>query len=301
MMLLACSCFTGIEGTKKISEKDVARVVQEKEEKMIKESDYNSIKMDTFPNWNVGKSFVVTDDNIKRIFVSNIDYDIDTLQLKGKELIYHGYYTESVLDNEPKINIRLSDGTFEYVYPVKKTLKEIGDNGVFVQIPFLVDMDMLNDYHRRLLGKNFYLRTSIWYDENGEMISGRKFIKVTINGVFPGDKVFPLRVLFETERGETAFLLMSTKYSSVQNRMFDSLFSESDIRLKYPLINDVNWEHIVNGTVTLDMSKDECRLSLGNPSRIQERPTYEGLQEYWYYSDGMYLMFFDGLLKQYRK
>ena len=62
------------------------------------------------------------------------------------------------------------------------------------------------------------------------------------------------------------------------------------------------YEDIIKGLgLTLDMTKAECQLSLGTPNTIQERPTNDGLQEYWFYSDGMYLVFFDGLLKQFRK
>ena len=301
VFLFSSSCFTGIENTKKITDKDVAKVVQEKDVKIVSESEYNTIKMDTFPDWRVEKSFIVTDDNVKRVFSPTLAYDLDTLSLKGDKLSYLGYYVESVFDNEPKVNIRFSDGANEYVYPVGKTIEEIESKNVFLKVPFMVDMDMVESYNNILEGKYFYIRTSIWYDKNGVMIPGKKFIKVKILGVYPGDKIFPLRVAFETESGESAYLLMSTKYSSVQNRLFDNLFSITDIRLNYPMISDVNWKHIVNGTIALDMTKDECRLSLGSPSRIQERPIYEGLQEYWYYTDGMYLVFLDGLLKQYRK
>ena len=126
-------------------------------------------------------------------------------------------------------------------------------------------------------------------------------MKVKIVNVQSGDKVFPMRVAFETTNGEMAYVFMSINQSSVQNRLFDDLFSETDIRKNYPLISDENWENIINGTISLAMTKDECRLSLGNPGNIQEHPTNDGLLEYWFYSDGMYLVFFDGLLKQYRK
>lgn len=185
--------------------------------------------------------------------------------------------------------------------PRKKTVDAIAREGIVIQVPFLIDEDMVNEYGRMLGGKSFYIRTPIWYDERGEMIAGKKFIKVTIQNVFPGDKVFPLRVSFKTEDDTVAYVFMSTKQSSIQNRLFGNLFSETDIRLKYPAITDVNWNNIVKGNVAIDMTKDECRLSLGTPNNVQERPTNDGLQEYWFYSDGMYLVFFDGLLKQYRK
>lgn len=303
LLLLLCvtSCFTGIENTKKITEKDVAKVVQERAGKTEQETAYNSIVADSFPTWERGKLFHVVDNGIKRIFSPSSQYDADTLNIAGKILEYTGYTEGSILDNEPKINLCFSDGVYEYVYSTNKTLEEIKRQQMMLQVPFLVDAALVEKYDELLERKVFYIRTSIWYNEKGEMIPGKKFIRVKIIDVLPGDKVFPLRVMFETEDGAKACLFMSTKQSSVQNRLFDNLFSEKDIRLNYPLITETTWKHIVNGTVAIDMTKDECRLSLGTPGSIQERPTYDGLQEYWFYGDGMYLIFFDGRLKQFRR
>lgn len=295
------SCFTGIENTKKITNKDVEKVTQEKGIDKQIETEYNKIQVDSFPNWNIGKRFIVVDNNVRRIFSTSSNYDIDTLNLFGKTLKYVGHTVGNVLDNEPKINLRFNDGKNEYIYPTKKTIEEIKRQKLMLQIPFMIELDLIDEYQRQLGGKSFYIRTPIWYNENGEMISGKKFVKVTINKVYPGDKVFPLKISFTTEDGDMAYLFMSTKQSPVQNRLFDNLFSLSDLKLNYPLISNTTWNHIVNGTVTIDMTKAECQLSLGTPNSIQERPTNDGLQEYWFYSDGMYLVFFDGLLKQFRK
>ena len=301
MEWLFTSCFTGIESTKKITDRDVVRVTQGKEIQTSIESQYNNVVIDSFPNWSKGKRFEVVDDNLKRVLTPMTGVNVDTLMLKGRMLEYVGYYEESVLDNEPNVNLRFSDGVNEFVYRTHKTIEQIEKGKILLQVPFLIDVEMVETYRERLVGNEFYLRTSIWYDENGVMIPGKKYVKVKIVNVQSGDKVFPMRVAFETTNGEMAYVFMSINQSSVQNRLFDDLFSETDIRKNYPLISDENWENIINGTISLAMTKDECRLSLGNPGNIQEHPTNDGLLEYWFYSDGMYLVFFDGLLKQYRK
>ncbi len=300
-LLLVTSCFTGIENTKKITDKDVEKVTQEKGFVKTSESRYNNIEVDSFPNWRVGKEFVVVDNSVKRIFVPSSDYDVDTLNLSGKTLKYIGYTEGNVLDNNPNVNLIFTDGKNELVYSTKKTLEVIKHQKLMLQVPFLIENDIIEEYSRQLCNKYFFIRTPIWYNELGDMITGRKYIKVKIEQVYAGNKVFPLRVSFLTEEGERAYLFMSTKQSPVQNRLFDNIFSETDLRLNYPFISDTVWKHIVNGTVAFDMTKDECRLSLGIPANIQEIPTNDGLQESWYYSDGMYLVFFDGLLKQFRK
>lgn len=299
--VLITSCFTGIENTKKITEKDVAKVTQAMGKTVEVESPYNSVEVDSFPNWTVGKRFFVVDNNLKRVLASSSSYDMDTLNLEGKTLVYEGYTEGSVFDNEPKVNLRFSYDGKELVYPTNKTIEEIKHRHLLLQVPFMVDEELVVRYKNLIGGKEFYIRTSLWYNENGGMIPGKKFVKVKIGNVFPGDKVFPLKVSFVTDEGREAYVFMSTKQSSVQNRLFDNIFSIKDIRLNYPTISDTNWNNIINGTVAVDMTKDECKLALGMPSNTQERPTNDGLQEYWFYGDGMYLVFFDGLLKQFRK
>ena len=301
MFILVSSCFTGIENTKKITEKDVAKVDQYQGTSSGAETQYNKVSVDSFPAWEKGRRFFVVDKNISRVFTPSVNYDLDTLQLAGKVLRYLGYEESSVLDNEPKVNLIFSDGINEYYYASGKTVEEIKRKKLMLSVPFMVDLALVDEYKRQLVGKEFYIRTSIWYNANGEMIPGRKFINVKIKDVLPGDKVFPLSVSFVSSDGTAANVYMSTKQSSVQNRLFDNLFSEKDIRQNYSSISDETWTNIVNGNVAIDMTKEECRLALGTPNNIQERPTYDGLQEYWFYSDGMYLVFFDGLLKQYRK
>ena len=93
---------------------------------------------------------------------------------------------------------------------------------------------------------------------------------------------------------------MTVGTSSISGRDFDSLFSLTDVRLQYPEITAENWTRIVNGEVVEGMTKQECRLSMGSPKSVNQRPDQTGLKEYWYYDGGRYLFFFDGLLKEFR-
>ena len=94
---------------------------------------------------------------------------------------------------------------------------------------------------------------------------------------------------------------MSESASTMLGRDFDALFAEKDPRLDYPAVSDENWALITRAQVALGMTKEECRLALGNPVRISENPDQGGLREYWYYDGGAYLFFIDGLLNRFRK
>ena len=83
-------------------------------------------------------------------------------------------------------------------------------------------------------------------------------------------------------------------------RDFDSQFSMTDVRKQYPSIAPAIWDNIVNGKIAEGMTKEECRLAMGNPVNVRQLPDQSGLREYWYYDGGRYLFFVDGLLKEFR-
>lgn len=292
------SCFTGVESTKKITEKDVAKVV-----KAVPNDNAQlglKIYRDSLPVWKIGKRFYVCDKQARLIFANSANYNLDTVNFEGKHLQYKGNEVGSILDNRNTINILLADDHNTYVYPTAKTIDEF--NSGFT-IPFLIDEDMIQSVASQLEGKDVYIKTSIWYNDiSQEMIAGRKFIKVRITHVLPGNKVLPIKVEFTaSDTGENAFVWMSSQSDVMRNRDFDSLFSLTDVHLHYPTITNDNWNLIVKGDVAVGMTKDECRLALGAPKSVDQRPFYDGVKEYWYYDGGAYLIFDDGLLKSFRK
>ena len=293
LLLMMSSCFTGVESTKKITDKDVKKVVEVLTQEEV-EANTLAIPTDSFACWNRGKQFYVCDNNARLIFAPSAAYNADTLNMKGKILAYDGYHLGSVLDNRNTVNIEFTDGKNKYVYSTDKTIGEIKSG---YTIPFLIDMDVVRFVASKLEQRTCYIKTPIWYDLNEEMTAGRKFVGVRIDSVLPGNKVFPLKVMFtDIEARRKAMLWMTAGGTVLKNRSFDALFSLTDLRKRFPDIESDVWQCIVAGKVKTGMTKNEVRLSLGNPSSINQRPTYEGVREYWYYPDGRYLYFEDGLL-----
>ena len=293
LLLMMSSCFTGVESTKKITDKDVKKVVEVLTQEEV-EANTLAIPTDSFACWNRGKQFYVCDNNARLIFAPSAAYNADTLNMNGKILAYDGYHLGSVLDNRNTVNIEFTDGKNKYVYSTDKTIGEIKSG---YTIPFLIDMDVVRFVASKLEQRTCYIKTPIWYDLNEEMTAGRKFVEVRIDSVLPGNKVFPLKVMFtDIEAQRKAMLWMTAGGTVLKNRSFDALFSLTDLRKRYTDIESDVWQCIVAGKVKTGMTKDEVRLSLGNPSSINQRPTYEGVREYWYYPDGRYLYFEDGLL-----
>ncbi len=298
MLLSLEGCFTGVESTKAITQKDVERAYSGNAGKTTQTIE---IKLDTFPDWNMGKRFFVTDNNIRYIFSPSPQFNADTLTLEGKEISYDGYTIGISIDGRPVVNLHFKYGTTGLQYNTNRTMDDITRrHSSRLEVPFLVDLDEVERLKDVLRGKSLYIKTSIWYDSNGEMTWGRKYVKVNITDVLPGDKVFPFRIEFN-DAGRTAYVFMSYRDNYLQ-RSFDNLFSDADLRQLYPAISDENWQRIINGQIATYMTKEECRLSIGPPDNLERVPTYNGVREYWYYSNGTYLIFDEeGLLTTFRR
>lgn len=291
-------CFTGVESTKAITQKDVERAysgaIDDATASMIE------IKLDTFPRWEMGKRFYVADNNIRYLFSPSAQFNADTLALEGKTIAYDGYTKSISIDGRQVVNLHFKYDKTSLQYNTNRTMDDLTQRTTRFEVPFLIDLNEVERLKTVLLGKSLYIKTSIWYDRAGEMTWGRKYVKVNITDVLPGDKVFPYKVEFDDD-GRTAYVFMSYR-DNYLHRGLDDLFSTTDLRLRYPLISNENWQRIINGQIATDMTKEECRLSMGAPDNLERVPTYNGVREYWYYSNGAYLIFDEeGLLTTFRR
>ena len=297
--LMLAACGTGIEVTEHVTDKDVRRVMDQIDSRQpgVTLEAY----IDSLTAWKIGKRFWVADDRVTQMLAETDGYDMDTLHLAGRTLIYQGWTASGTFDSR-RIYIDLEDSQTGEMYHYRGGNFEEARRPGFT-LPMLIDLDMVDHVARQLVGKDFYIHTPIWYDRQTEqMKDGRHFINVRIDSVLPGNAVLPLRVLFTAaDTREKAMVWMNNNTSTMHGRDFDALFSASDPRQSYPTINDANWDMITHGKVVVGMTKDECRLALGNPKSISERPDQAGMREYWYYDGGAYLYFVDGLLSQFRK
>ena len=300
MVALAVSCGTGIEVTERVTDKDVRKAIGQIESRQP------AVTLvpftDSVSAWKSGKRFWVADNQVRQLFTRSSDYNIDTVDLAGHVLEYVGYDTGGLYDNRMTANLRFQDTADgkTYVYRSAKTIDEFKPG---FSIPMLIDLDLVDHVARQVVDRDYYIRTPIWYDRgSGQMRDGRHFIKVHIDSVLPGNAVMAMRLLFTAcDTGEKAMVWMSDNTSTMHGRDFDAMFVASDPRLAYPSISDDNWARIIKGQVVEGMTKEECRLSLGNPQRINEGHDQGGVREYWYYDGGSYLYFIDGLLNNYRR
>lgn len=300
LSLLTMSCGTGIEMSNRVTDKDVRRVIEQSDNRQP------VVTIDAFrdslPAWKIGKRFWVADNQVRLLFSRSSEYDIDTVSIAGHMLEYNGYDTGDLYDNRATVNLMFRDAVDgkTYVYRTGKTVDSFGPG---FSVPMMIDMDMVDHIASQVVGKDYYIRTAIWYDRQTEqMMTGRHFIKVHVDSVLPGNAVMPLRLLFTTaDTREASMVWISDNASTMHGRDFDALFVARNPHESYPWITDANWELITRGQIVEGMTKEECRLSLGSPRRIGENPDQGGMREYWYYDGGAYLYFVDGLLNQFRR
>ncbi len=297
LCLSLTSCFTGVESTKKITAEEVEAVKQSAEDAFIE----NYFVSQGCNEWKAGKTFYYTDEKLSWVFRPERPTFPDSVSLKGKIFTYMGSEEVSPFGGEKEVVLLFDCEGYKFRYETGKSAAEIERLKYTPLIPPFIDMDNLNTARSLLKDRTLYIKSSMWYNAEGKAIEGRKLVPVKVLDVRPGNNVLPVEVWFEDDRGNQAGVYMSLLSSSrSQYITFDRLFSFENPRLQYKQIEDEAWEQITRGRVKAGMTKDECKLSLGNPHEVKKIPTYSGLREQWIYNSGAYLFFVDGLLSDYR-
>lgn len=295
LMLMLAGCFTGIESTQKIN-------ITREDRKLLtlteEDTFLNKIHGQPLAECNTGKQFIVSDGRISLLFDRSGGYHehSDTSGMTGRHLAFKGLSHRRLPDASEETVLLLSDEKNEFRLPTGKSPLESRYGVQSSDIPMLIDLDMVKDADRLLTGRKLWIRTALWYDIDGNRMAGRKFIPVTVERVEPGTMVFPLRLTLSDESGLIFIQYMNIGNGSNESRSFAKLFRLSDPRTSYPAISDENWALIQKGKIRLGMTKEECRLSLGNPTSTDSGHDYSSTIDIWKYEDGTFLRFQDGLL-----
>lgn len=288
-------CFTGIESTPAISDSVVKR---EKIVSKPEDSYLSGIRPQRLDDWNVGKKWYVTDGKIRLIFGNQTGVD----GLKEGDVITYSHVNEvtTVTGDRVAEIVFVTPSGANVAYRTSQPKESIAA-AERVEVPFAVEMSVVDDVSGLMLGKTYYVVTSSWYDMDNKSRTGRRFVPVKVTDVTPGNAYYPILLTLSDENGQPFRLFMSAGTDAPMPRRFGSLFSLSDPRLRYPEINDATWQHIVKGEVARDMTREECRLALGAPATVDRHPGYSILTEVWTYEDGKYLIFEDGVLRSFRQ
>lgn len=298
-------CFTGVESTPRIDDDAVKR--ERAAGTTAEQAFLSGIKPEPPAQWRPGKVFRVTDNRISRIFAAG-SRDADSL--RGTDLLYAGTAPARSLTGDDATDIRLTtrDGR-EFSYRIAATDAARIDTMQALDIPFTIDISLVEEIDKALRDNEYYIRTNAWYGTDGlRQENGLRHILVKVDSVVPGDAYFPALVCFSVsdpalrkrtgDHEHAVFMSVGTARSATRN--FDVLFSFDNPRKAHPEISDEIWELIISSKVREGMSREECRMALGQAPEILRTPSYGGMREVWSYSDGIFLIFEDGYLTRYR-
>lgn len=292
-LLLCSSCFTGIESTPKISAEKVERTAAPNAGEQAFLADIAGEKPS---GWATGKQFVVTDSRIGIIFNPGAP-----ALSPGKIIRFTGMTETTSISGEPQAELRfIDDSGAPMTYRTDLSAEAIRSRAT-LDIPFTVERSVIDSVKARMEGNTYYVLTPMWYDLGEQSFSGLKYIPVRIREVMPGNSVYPVKLLVDDGMDGTFLLFMSVGANTRSPRGFHKLFSFTDPRTRYPAITDQTWADIINGRVRYGMTLDECRLALGSPAKVVRRADQSTLYEVWSYENGIYLRFYDGVLKEYRR
>lgn len=298
-LALSPACSTGIESTKKI------RMTKEDVRLMAKTPEQNyaeSIQGTPLSDWEPGRKFMAMSDRTLLIFEPvAFDGDLSGTSIKGKILLYAGTDSHVSPDLKEECVILFSDGDRLLRYrtgkPTSEALRAIDSS----RIPLMSDLTLIDQWKEKTVGSTFWTKSNLWYDADGDRMQGLKFAKVKVTDLIPSTGDFPIKLKITGPSGEEGYLQMNYTSDLHDSRNFADIFFLSNPKEKYPNITDEHWRLIQQGKVGEGMTKEECKLSIGNPDEVRAGHNRAQTMDIWQYSDGTYLMFTDGLLTNYRQ
>lgn len=288
-------CFTGVEYTPKVTERDVERerIVTTAEDTLLA-----SVGDRPLPQWEKGKRFLVTDNKIRLIFGATASLRDS---LAGTVLTFEGASEAPSITGSKVTDLIFSDpGGRQFAYRINAPIKAVADREA-LSVPFTIQENVIEEARSILQGRHLYILTRTWRDDNDNSVAGRQFIPVTIDSVSAGNDIYPIKVSFTDADGHSARVFLHPGSRHTTPRSFPAFFSFTDPRLRYPNISEAAWTNIINGRVALDMTRAECRLALGTPKEVDRGTDNSFIREVWLYENGVYLVFEDGLLKVFRR
>ena len=284
-------CFTGIESTPAITDREVQRASAP----TSPDDNYLSSVLPTpVRELKRGALWVVNDSRIDRVFGAEAHGLTFT---PGDTLTFESLRKVTTLDGRTVGEaLFVTQRADTLCYRVNKSYDELMADSSMT-IPFATEGALIDKTAALVGGKEFYVITASRFDTAGQACTGRKFVPVKVQSVGYGNGYYPLSLTLLDDCGESFKLFMSVGSGSVMPRKFGSLLSLTNPRAQYPTITDEVWQHIINGTTVAGMTQPECRLALGRPSDIVRQVGYSSLVEVWTYADGKRLIFADGILQ----
>lgn len=166
------SCFTGIEGTKKIElSRTDKKVVETTEEERFLEN----ITGIPAKDWKNGKKFLVTDERASVIYRPAEGYgETSGDSIKGKTIAFSHIYSKTAPDGSRTAVVVFTQGNRSLEYLTPYTPENAPERISSDNLPMLIDLDIVSAVDNKLRRSKLWTRSPLWYDTHGNRVNGQK-------------------------------------------------------------------------------------------------------------------------------
>lgn len=295
------ACSTGIEGTRQIqlTKADKKELLPSAEESLI-----STLKISKVADWKPGKIMTVAASRAAYLIKKENMLPVDSADIKDKKLRFVEIISKMNPGGEQELYIKFRLDDQSVLYNPGIAQRNTLLSKFSTELPMLIDPEMVENADSLLCGRELWTLGREHYDMTGNMFTGDKFERVHVDSVVTGNMLSPIKLYFTDGKGSPSFNyinISSPDRKISESRTFPQLFSLTDPKLHHSGVSDEVWTLIKRGLVREGMTKEECRLALGNPSEVDSGQNWTNVLDIWRYKDGTYLHFVDGLLHDFRQ
>lgn len=259
--------------------------------------------------WHKGKPFVLLREEVGLTLTPEVPTaSADSLCGLGSVWYYDSMVSEEDWMGQQLLQLRfISPAGTAYRFSTGQLVSAITDSGYQPVIGSLYPLQLIQKVDSVLRARSLYILIMderVRYQSDTVVgVTHEKFVPVIVDSVACGNELAPFAVYFHREDEEGKVLEEGSFFASLPgsrevgtSTSLDRYLALADPYLLHPDITPEIWNLIKRGSVQLDMTTEEVRLSWGRPSKIEKGASRTGMIELWYYSNNRILQFWDGRL-----
>ena len=250
--------------------------------------------------WHQGMEFVYMNESLNMLLVPEEAGGLqDTLSYRGSVWTFDAIVSEEDWMGQQTMALRfLSPSGKAFRYSTNRLMTQASDTAYIPAISGLYPKHVIEKVNEKLCARTLYILINDDRISDGDSLRFEKFVPVVVDSVTYGTELAPLEVRYTYADGRKAFLRTSLPGAreNATSTVITRFLSTTDPYLNYPNISRETWSLIQHNDVEIDMTREECRLSLGKPQKYETFNTRSGLIERWFYTGGRVYEFWDGRL-----
>lgn len=250
--------------------------------------------------WHQGMEFVYMNESLNMLLVPEEAGGLqDTLSYRGSVWTFDAIVSEEDWMGQQTMALRfLSPSGKAFRYSTNRLMTQASDTAYIPAISGLYPKHVIEKVNEKLCARTLYILINDDRISDGDSLRFEKFVPVVVDSVTYGTELAPLEVRYTYADGRKAFLRTSLPGAreNATSTVITRFLSTTDPYLNYPNISRETWSLIQHNEVEIDMTREECRLSLGKPQKYETFNTRSGLIERWFYTGGRVYEFWDGRL-----